>query len=137
MRLWHLVLAVVLVVLVLDRFISHKRLSGWVVQSERRNGLAAFNARFYEHRASKPGDFLVVSTYFDICLHRQLWGLNTIHCAHIGDAARAQKLLLYTERTRFAILRPGEVAAWFPDGRFDAAYRPAFTSDGFTVYERQ
>lgn len=139
LKLWHLIALLALTVLALDRLLPPASLRAWQVSAERRTGLPGFNALFYQHPASRPGDWLVVSTYFDICLHRQLYfkPSGTIACMHIGTPAEARAALLDDPRTRFAMLRPEEVGRWFPAGEFDAAYRPAFASDGFTMYERR
>jgi hypothetical protein len=136
LRRGHVAVAAALLVLLLGLVLTPDVLRQWQLRSEQRIGRAQFNALFYEHPASRPDAGRVVSTYFDLCLHRQLW-FGTILCLHLNDQASARAALLDDPRTTYAILAPPQVAQWFPDGSFAEQYREVFTREGFTLYQRR
>jgi hypothetical protein len=135
-RRGHLVAAVALLILLLGLVLTPDVLRQWQIRSEQRIGRAEFNALFYAHPASHRDAGQIVSTYFDLCLHRQLW-FGTLVCMHLDSEASARAALLDDARTTYAILAPSRVAQWFPDGSFEERYREVFTREGFTLYQRR
>jgi hypothetical protein len=135
-RRGHLVVAVALLILLLGVLLSPDVLRQWHIRSEQRIGRPGFNALFYDHPASRPDAGRIVSAYFDLCLHRQLWSGNLV-CMHLNDEASARAALLDDARTAYAILAPARVAQWFPDGSFEARYVEVFTREGFALYQRR